>query len=86
MVVVAAVDSMGFGELASTCKAYDCWLYNPRVSRRGGRGPGMPSGIPRECTWMMAGVEACFEGGSTLYIEILGDTAIDNQLASKDVF
>jgi len=32
------------GELASTCKAFDVWLCNPRVSGRGASGLGRPSG------------------------------------------
>jgi len=73
------------GILASTCKAFDFWLCNPRVSGRGGSGPGRPSGMPRECTWITARVEARSEGGCTSYIQILGATAIDDQLASEEV-
>jgi len=73
------------GILASTCKAFDFWLCNPRVSGRGGSGPGRPSGMPRECTWITARVEARSEGGCTSNIQILVATAIDNQLASEEV-
>jgi len=73
------------GELVSTCKAFDFWLCNPSVSGRGGSGPGSPSGMPRECTWITAGEETCSEGGCTLYIQILGATAIDDLLASEQV-
>jgi len=50
------------GKLALTCKAFDSWLCNPRLSGRGGTGPGKPSGIPREYTWMTDREEACSEG------------------------
>jgi len=73
------------GILASTCKAFDFWLCNPRVSGRGGSGPGSPSGMPRECTWITAREEARSEGGCTSYIQILGATAIDDLLASEQV-
>ena len=73
------------GFLASTCKAFDCWLCNPWVSGGGGSGPGRPSGMPRECTWIMAREKACSEGGCTSYIQILGATAIDDLLASEEV-
>jgi len=70
----------------STCKAFDFWLCNPRVSRRGGSGPGRPSGMPRECTWITARVEACSEGGCGVPdILILGANAFDDQLASEAV-
>ena len=49
--------------LASTCKAFEFWLCNPTVSGRGGSGPGRPSGMPRECTWITDREEACSEGG-----------------------
>jgi len=42
------------GILASTCKAFDFCLCNPRVSGRGGSGPGRLSGMPRECTRITA--------------------------------
>jgi len=71
--------------LASTCKAFDFWLCNPRVSGRGGSGPGRPSGMPWECTWITAREETRSKGGCTSYIQILGATAIDNQLASEEV-
>ena len=61
------------------------WLCNPWVSGSRGSGPGRPSGIPRECTWITARVEARSEGGCTSYIQILGATAIDDQLASEEV-
>jgi len=73
------------GILASTCKAFDFWLCNHRVSGRGGSGPGRPSGMPRECTWITAREEARSEGGGTSYIHILGATAIDDLLASEQV-
>jgi hypothetical protein len=69
----------------STCKAFGFWLYNPRVSGRGGSGPGRPSGMTRECTWITVLVEARSEGDCTSNIQILGATAIDNQLASEEV-
>jgi len=49
--------------LGSTCKAFNFWLCNPRVSGRGGSGPGRPWGMARECTWITAREEACSEGG-----------------------
>jgi hypothetical protein len=55
------------------------------VSGRGGSGPGRPSGMPRECTWITAREEARSEGGCTSYIQILGATAIDDLLASEQV-
>jgi hypothetical protein len=73
------------GFLASTCKAFDFWLCNPRVSGRDGSGPGRPSGMPRECTWITAREEARSEGGCTSYIPTLGATAIDDLLASEQV-
>ena len=74
------------GFLTSTCKAFDVWLRNPRVSGRGGSGPGRPSGIPRECTWITAREEACCEGGGGVPdIQILGANAFDDQLASEEV-
>jgi len=73
------------GILTSTCKAFNFWLFNPRVSRRGRSGPGRPSGMPRECTWTTATEEVRSEGGCTSYIQILGATAIDDQLASEEV-
>ena len=69
----------------STCKAFDFGLCNPRVSGRGGSGPGRPSGMPRECTWITAREEVRSEGGCTSYIQILGATAIDDLLASEQV-
>jgi len=54
------------GFLASTCKAIDFWLCNPRVSGRGGSGPGKPSGMPQECTWITARGETCSEGGGSV--------------------
>jgi len=69
----------------STCKAFDFWLCNPRVSGRGGSGPGSPSGMPRECTGIMAR-EACSEGGGGVPdISILRANAFDDQLASEEV-
>jgi len=59
----------------STCKAFDIWLCNPRVSGRGGSGPGRPSGMPRECTWITAREEACSEeGGGVPVIQMLGSS------------
>ena len=40
--------------LALTCKAIDIWLSKPRVTRRGASGPGRPSGMPQEYTWITA--------------------------------
>jgi len=73
------------GILASTCKAFDFWLCNPRVSGRGGSGLGRPSGMLRECTWITAREEACSESGCTFYVHILGATAIYYLLASEQV-
>jgi hypothetical protein len=73
------------GILMSTSKAFNFWLCNPMVSGKGGSGPGRPSGMPRECTWITARVEACSEGGCTSYIRIFRHTANDNQLASEEV-
>jgi len=70
--------------LASTCIAFTFWLCNPRVSGTGRSGLGRPSGMPRECTWITARVEAHSEGGCTSYIQILGATAIDDLLASDN--
>ena len=70
---------MSAGELVSTCKAFDFWLCNTRVSGRGGRGPGRPSGMPRECTWIAAREEACSEGGGgDPDISILGTNTFDD--------
>jgi len=52
--VAAAVDALCAGELPPTCKAFDFWLCNPRVSGRGGSGPGRQSGMPQECTGITA--------------------------------
>jgi len=41
--------------------------------------------MPRECTWITATEEARSEGGWTSCIQILGATAIDDQLASEQV-
>jgi len=71
--------------LASTCKAFDFWLCNPRVSRRGGSGLGRPSDMPQECTWITATEETSSEGCCTSYIQILEATAVDDQLASDEV-
>jgi len=72
--------------LGSTCKAFNFWLCNLRVSGRGGSGPGRPSGMPRECTWITAREDACSEGGSSdPDISILGTNAFDDQLASEEV-
>jgi len=74
------------GILASTCKAFDFWLCNPRLSGRGGSGPGRPSCMPRECTWITAREEACSEGGGGVPdILILGATTFDDLLASEEV-
>jgi len=51
--------------LASTCNAFGLCLCNPRVSGRGGSGPGRTSGMPRECTRITAKEEARSEGGCT---------------------
>ena len=68
-----------------TCKAFNFWLCNPRVSGRGGSGPGRPSAIPRECTWITAMEETCSKGGGVvLDILILGPNAFDDQLASEE--
>jgi hypothetical protein len=74
------------GILASACKAFNFWLCNPRVSGRGGSGPGWPSGVYRKCTWITAREEACSEGGGGVPdILILGATIRDDQLASEEV-
>jgi len=74
------------GILASTCKAFDLWLRNPRVSGRGGSGPGRLSGMPLECTWITALEEACSEGGGRVPdILILGATTFHDPLASERV-
>jgi len=72
------------GILASTCKVFDFWLCNPRVSDRGGNGLHWPSGMPLESTWITARVEVPPTGGSTSYFQILGATAFDNLLASEE--
>jgi hypothetical protein len=41
--------------------------------------------MPRECTWITAREKARSEGGCTSYIQILGATSIDNELASEEV-
>jgi len=41
--------------------------------------------MPREWTWITARVEVRSEGGCTSYIQILGATAIDDQLASEEI-
>ena len=70
----------------STCKEFDFWLCNPRVSRRGGSGLGRPSALPLECTWITAKEETCFEGGGGIPdISKLGTNAFDDQLASEEV-
>jgi len=70
----------------STCKAIDFWLCNPRVSGRGGTGPGRPSGMPRQCACITAGEETCSEGDAgDPDISILGTNAFDNQLAREEV-
>jgi len=71
--------------LGSTCKAFDFWLCNPRVSGRGGSRPGRPSGLPRDCTWITAREEVRSESGCTSSIQILGAGAIDDLLASEQV-
>jgi len=72
--------------LGSTCKVFDFWLFNPRMSGRGGSGPGRPSGMPRECTWITAREDACSEGGGgDPDISVLGTNAFDDQLASEEV-
>jgi len=59
---------------------------NPRVSGRCGCGPGRPSGMPRECTWITAREEASSEGGGGVPdILILVATTFDDQLASEEV-
>jgi len=56
------------------------------VSGRGGSGPGMPSGMPRECTWIMARGEVWSEeGGGVPDILILAANAVDDLLASEEV-
>ena len=71
--------------LALTCKAFYFWLCKHRVTGRGGSGPGRPSGMPRECTWITAKEQTRSEGGCTSYIQLCGATAIDDQLASEEV-
>jgi len=74
------------GILASTCKLFDVWLCNRRVSGRGGSGPGRPSRIPQQCTCIMAREEACSEGGGSVPdIKILIAKAFHYQLASEEV-
>jgi hypothetical protein len=51
------------------------------VSGRGGSGPGKQSGMPRECAWITASVEARSKGGCTSFIQIVGVTAIGDRLA-----
>jgi len=41
--------------------------------------------MTRECTWITARVEARSKGGCTSNSQILGATAIDDQLASEEV-
>ena len=68
------------------CNELDFWLCDPRVSGRGGSGPGRPSGMPRECTLIMAWDEMYSEGGGVVLDEsILGTNAFDDQLASEEV-
>jgi len=74
------------GLLASTCKAFDFWLCNSRVSGTGSSGLGSPSGLTQESTWIMAMVEAHYEGGCTSYIQILGALAIEDELASEVIW
>jgi len=61
--VAAAVDALWAEKLTSSCQAFDFWLCNPRVSRRGRSEPGRPSGMPQECTWSTARVEECSVAG-----------------------
>jgi len=77
--------TMWAGEVESTCKALDFWICNPRLSGRGRNGPGRPSGIPQECTWITARVEVHFNSRCTSYIQICGATSIDDRLASGKV-
>jgi len=77
------VTRLGF--LTSTCKAIDFWRCNTRVRGKGGGGPGRPSGVPQGGTWITIREEARSEGGCTSNIQILGGTAIDNQVASEEV-
>jgi len=73
-------------ESVSSCKAFDFWLCNPRVSGRGGCGPARQLGMPRECTWITAREQACSEGGGGLPdIPILRANAFDDLLASEVV-
>jgi len=70
----------------STCKAFEFWLCNPRVSGRGGSGPDRPSCMPRESTWITAWEAACSEGGGSVPDnQILGANAFDDLLASEEV-
>jgi len=73
------------GFVVSTCKAYNIWLCNCRVSRPGGSGPGRPSGMTKEGSSIMAREESNSEGSCSSSIEILGGTAIDDILASEEV-
>ena len=42
--------------------------------------------MPRECTWITAREETCYEGGGGVPdIQILGANAFDDQLASEEV-
>jgi len=73
------------GILVSTCKQFDCWLCNPRVSGRGGSGLGMPSWIRQECCWITAREAAHSAGGCTSHNQTLGATTIDDLQASEQV-
>jgi len=74
------------GIVASTCKAFNFSLYNPRVRWRCGSGPGRPSNMPRECTWMLAKEEACSEEGRGIpEIHFLGATTFDHLPDSEEV-
>jgi len=72
--------------LASTCNAFNIWLCNPRVSGRGGSGPGSSSGMPWECTWITAMEEVYSDGGGGVPdVPILAANAFHDQLASEEV-
>jgi hypothetical protein len=71
--------------LPSTCKAFNFWLCNHRVSGRGGSGPGRPSGMPRECPWITPREVYSEGGGGVPDIQILGANDFDDQLAREEV-
>jgi len=84
--VAAAVDTLWAGELALTCKTFNFWLCNTRVSWRDGSGPGRPSGMPRKWTRITTRQEEFSDGGGGVPdILILGTHVFDNQLCCEEV-